>query len=349
MRAILLADLHHRNFIHDDFFGVYSDYVLEQLGEMVELEPQPVFLHEFEEKKEILEKAEIIFSNWGMPELPLSVIQENLPNIKAVFYAGGVIHAFATPYFQLGARVFSTGLTNAVPASEYTLANILLAAKGVHHAIRNYSCPDMYHHERHEIRCHRGGFQTRVGILGVGRVGSRVAKLLQQHDLQVYGCDPFLPPSKARMLGITMVEQEDLFRSCDIVSCHLPTKMNLRGAVGYNEISSMHEYATFINAAQCDVVDQDGLIRALQECPTKTAILDSTDPMPLPENHPLLTMRNVFVTPHIAGSMGNEMERMGLAVVDACSDYLSGRLSQFEVSREKYFTHDLDDGGGFPT
>ncbi len=257
-----------------------------------------------------------------------------MPNVKAVFYAGGDMRAFAAPYDQMGARLFCTGHTNAVPTSEYTLAQILLATKGVQRSIRLYRNPASYYEARMETKQRSGNYQAMVGILGVGRVGSRVAELLKGFDVSVCGCDPFLTPTRAKELEITLMEKDELFRRCDVITCHLPEWSNLRGSVGYAEFSAMQPHATFINAAQTLPVDQEGLIRAFTEVPTRTAILDSTDPMPLFEGHPLLNMPNVLITPHIAGSFGGELERMGIDVVKMVYDYLSGCSSPYEAFRE---------------
>ena len=339
MYAILLADDKHRNYHARDFFRVYSDYVLEQLQERVELEPEPVFLSQFAQKKALLRRVEIVFSNWGMPELSYEQVSEYLPNVKALFYAGGDVRVFASPFYQIGTRVFCTGQTNAVPASEYTLAHILLATKGGLRAIRGYRDEATYQAAREDTAERCGNYQANIGILGVGRVGSRVARLLQNFDVKVYGSDPFLTPQRAKSLGVTLMEMDDLFRTCDVVSCHLPEWSTLRGVLGYAQFSTMLPNATFINAAQAACVDQQGLVRAFSECPARTAVLDSTEPMPLPAGHPLLTLPNVFLSTHIAGSFGGELERMGENVVQAVGDYLTDKPSRHEILREQFLDH----------
>ena len=339
MYAILLADANHRNYHVEDFFRVYSDYVLEQLQEMVVLDPAPVYLHQFDEKRDLLKNVEIVFSNWGMPELSYEQVKRYLPNIKAVFYAGGNVRAFGAPFFQMGAKIYATSHTNAVPASEYALAQILLATKGIHRANRMYCDPLTYKQARKDVSSRSGNYQASVGILGVGRVGSKLAQLLRSFDLNIYGCDPYLSPQRAKELGVTLLEKEELFSTCDVITCHLPEWSNLRNTVGYAEFSAMQPHATFINVAQDLPVDQDALIRALSEVPTKTAILDTTNPMPLPGEHPLLHMPNVILTPHIAGSFGGELERMGVDVARACRAFIENRPSEHEVDREslRYF------------
>ncbi len=334
MKAFLLADDHHRNFHAEEFFHVYSDEVLDAIQHLVDLYPAPVYLSQFQEKLELLQKAEILLSNWGMPELSQQDVLRYFPNVKAVFYAGGDVRHFASPYFQMGARVFATGSANAVPAAEYTLAQILLAAKGVQRATRNYLDEDSYHESRKNVAMRPGNFHTTVGIIGVGRVGSRVAELLRNFDVTVYACDPFLTPDRARNLNVHIMSMEEIFQYCDIVTCHLPVWSNLNRIIDEDMLSSMATNATFINAAQGEVIDQEALIRVMRDRPDLTAILDSTNPYVLPGDHPLHHLNNVFLTPHIAGSFGGELERMGEGIVAALRACLNDQPSEHEVFRD---------------
>ena len=257
LRAILLADKNHRNYHSEDFFRVYSDSVLDELNSLVEVESEPLFLHEFEEKKQILQETEIILSNWGMPELKQETVRVFLPRVKAVFYAGGDVRPFAAPFFQQNVRIFSTGHANAVPASEYALAQILLASKGVQRNVRLYRGPESYQMARRRSMELQGNYHLNVGILGVGRVGSRLAELLKPFSMKVYGCDPFLTPQRARELHLELTDQETLFSLCDVVSCHLPEWSTLRKTLGEELFLSMPKNGVFINSAQASVVDQD--------------------------------------------------------------------------------------------
>ena len=83
MKAILLVDDNHRTYHADEFFHVYSDEVLDRIQHVIDLEPVPVFLSQMKEKQDILRETEVVFSNWGMPEMNLQSVREYLPRIKA--------------------------------------------------------------------------------------------------------------------------------------------------------------------------------------------------------------------------------------------------------------------------
>lgn len=337
MYAILLADEAHPNFHANDFFRVYSDYILEQLCELpgIEMEMTPVFRSELPAKKEQLKRAKIIFSNWGMPEMALDEVKAYFPQIKAVFYAGGTVAPFGAPYFQLGARVFSAGEANAAAAAEYALAHILLATKNCLNGIRMYRDSAGYHQARAITTSKQGNYQSRVGLIGVGRVGGRLAQLLSPFDLNLFASDPYLQPMRARSLNVKMCELNELFATCDVISCHLTDTVDLTDMLGYEQFSQMMPGAVFINCSQGLHVNEDGLLRALREEPRRTAILDSTKVQPLPAGHPFYDMPNVFLTPHIAGSFGGELERMGQDIVEALTAYVNNKPTRHEVPRER--------------
>lgn len=339
MVAVMLADKENPWFHAHDFFHVYSDYVLEQLQELpgLELEPVPLYRSELEQKVETAQQAEIILSNWGMPELTEEEIRHFFPKLKAVLYAGSSVRTFCAPFFACGVRIFCAGEANAIPASEYALAQILLANKGCLRTMRNYLTPETYEEARKLVSEKTGNYQAKVGILGVGRVGSRVAQLLRPFDVTVIAFDPYLSPQKAQMLGVSIVSLEEVFASCEVITCHLPDTPLVANYLGYQHFSLMMPGSTFINCAQGGCVDEDALIRALNEDPSRTAVLDSTVVQPLPENHPLFHMHNVFLTPHIAGSFGGEVERMGETVVAACKDFLNNVTSKHEATLETRF------------
>ena len=336
MLAAIFIDRHHRNHVDAQFMHVYSDLVLEKIQDLpgLELVPEPIYLDELQDKAALARNIEIIFSKWGMPEISRETIAQYFPCLKAVFYAGSSIKCFAYPYFEQGVRIFATGEANAEPAAEFALASILLANKGAYRASRLYRNAEGYLQARREVEMRPGNYRAKVGLIGVGRVGSRVAELLRSFDLQVLAYDPYLSPCRAKELGVTITGLEELFSDCNVISSHLPSNPQTAGMLNYALFSLMQPDATFINAALSEPVVEADLIRALREVPTRTAVLDSITAEKDPENDILLTMDNVFLTPHIAGSFGGELERMGEQVTEACADFLAGRPSRHELFKD---------------
>ena len=143
----------------------------------------------------------------------------------------------------------------------------------------------------------------KVGILGFGSIGRQVAKRVQGFDAQVqyYDLDRLGEDTEVDM-GVTYVSVEDLFRTSDILTCHTPLTKNTRHIVNARRLSMMKSSAVVINTSRGSVVDESALIDALDKGLISAAGLDVFEKEPVDPDNPLLSMDNVIVTPHMAGT-----------------------------------------------
>src|SRR5262249_54884850 len=148
------------------------------------------------------------------------------------------------------------------------------------------------------------------GVIGASRIGRRVIELLRPFDLDVYLFDPYVDAALAESLGVHLVDLDVLLRTCDVVSVHAPQTPQTLDLIGADQLALMRDGATLINTARGGLVDPDALAKELLRG-RLCAVLDVTDPEPLPSDSALYELPNVFVTPHIAGSHGNELARLG--------------------------------------
>lgn len=261
-------------------------------------------------------RADALFSSWGMPALTEGEIAKHLPRVRAVFYAAGSVQAFARPFIARGARVFSAWRENAVPVAEYAVSQILLANKGFFQACRRCRSAQAREEAHRHFSAFPGNYGCRVGLLGCGVIGRLVAESLRSHHLEVAVFDPFLPDSAAEALGVRKTSLEEIFATCQTVSNHLANNDRTAGMLDYRLFSAMPSRATFINTGRGAQVVEADLERALEEEPGRTAVLDVTWPEPPPDGHRFYSLPNVFLTPHMAGSSGNEVMRMGDAMLE---------------------------------
>ena len=170
-----------------------------------------------------------------------------------------------------------------------------------------------------------GNYGRTVGIDGAPRIGRRGIELLRPHDFEVYVYDPYVTIEGVRQVGLA-----ELLACCDIVSLHAPLTGETRRMIGAAQLAAMRDDAILINTARGELVDREALARELK-AGRLSAVLDVTDPEPLRADSVLFDLPNVFLTPHIAGSQGNELARLGASAVDEVERLASGRALAFGV------------------
>jgi glyoxylate reductase len=149
-----------------------------------------------------------------------------------------------------------------------------------------------------------------LGIVGFGRIGREVAKMARGFDMRILAYDPFEDDAAAREFNATYVPLDDLLRNADFVTLHVALTDETHRLIGAREFGLMKQTAVLINAARGPVVDTDALVTALRDGEIFAAGLDVTDPEPLPADHPLATLPNAIVVPHIASATVTTRDKM---------------------------------------
>nr|WP_201470719.1 hydroxyacid dehydrogenase [Microbacterium hydrocarbonoxydans] len=272
--------------------------------------------------------AEILITGWGAPQLDARML-DALPRLRAVFHAAGTVKRIVSPeLWERGIRVSSSAEANGVPVAEYTLAMILLSAKNALESARSYRAT-------HDMslalpRGEVGAYGITVGIVGASRIGRRTLDLLRPFDITPLLYDPSLSAADAAAMGATLVSLHELLRLSDIVSLHAPSLPATHRMISEPELALMRDGCVLINTARGSLVDTDALVVELSSGRLR-AVLDVTDPEPLPADHPLFSAPGVTLTPHIAGSLGNELGRMGRQTVDEIERFVTAGVLDFEV------------------
>ena len=311
------------------FSKVYTPEVLKKLGEYGELSPR-INKKNIEEYKEFLKGCEIAFATWGMPQFTKEEIAEYMPDLKAVFYSAGTVQYFARPFLESGVKVYSAFAANAVPVAEYTLAQITLAAKGYFQAEKYYHILPL--RSLAFANSSPGNFNCKVGLVGLGAIGKMVAEKLKTLDVQVYACDPFVSEETAKELGVTLVDMETLFSECDIISNHLANKPELENVFNRKLFKRMKKRSTFINTGRGAQVAEYQLALSLLLHPSRTFVADVIKREFFPYINPLFWVPNAILTPHIAGSTGNEPQRMAYYMMEEMESFMAGEPTRYEVT-----------------
>ncbi|MGO4432137.1 hydroxyacid dehydrogenase [Paenarthrobacter sp. RAF9] len=300
--------------------------------ELLLLDQEP--MEEFVSKKsrDLLAITDILVTGWSCPTIDGAVL-EAAPRLRHIIHAGGTVkHHVTDACWDRGIQVSTAAEVNAVPVAEYTVAMILLANKRVLqlartlHTEKNTVEPDLVFPDM-------GNYGKRVGIIGASKIGRHVIRLLASYDLEVVVSDPYLDAAAAAALGVVSVSLDELVATSDVVSLHAPSLPSTRNLLDAAMVQRMRPGATFINTSRGELVDQDALLARVQQGDLY-AILDVTTPWVLPSDSPFYTHPNVLLTPHVAGSLGRELERMAASAVDEALRLARGEPLRFRVRRE---------------
>ena len=296
---------------------VYTKEQLAELAELTDLYPEVVSDLSQGDFKDV----EYMFSTWGMLAPSEEELAKYLPNLKALFYGAGATDHFVRPFFARNIKVISAWQANAVPVAEFSLAQILLALKG-------YYLNNREVHSTGWKGAFRGPgiYEDTVALIGDGAVATKLASLLKNFNVNV-----IMIPSRVEWRTISL---EEAFKTAFVVSNHLPNRDDNIGVINRTHFESMRYGATFINTGRGAQVVEDDLVRVLRERDDLTALLDVTFPEPPIEGHPFYSLPNCILSPHLAGSFGDEVGRMGEYMLLESRRYLSGEKCLWEVTEE---------------
>lgn len=222
-----------------------------------------------------------------------------------------------------GIPVLITPRANLRSVAEHVFALALAVCRNVPRADR--SVRDGRFAARDEL-LGRELFGARLGIVGLGRIGGEVARMAAGgFGMRVLGHDPDLTADEVRARGAEPAETlPDLLGACDLLSVHVPLSGATRGLVGARELASMRPGSVLIQTSRGGVVDEEALIDALRSGHLAGAGIDVFASEPPPEDHPLLSLENVVLTPHTAALTEQAMRRMALDAAQGILEVLGG-------------------------
>jgi phosphoglycerate dehydrogenase-like enzyme len=273
-----------------------------------------------------------------------------MPALRAILHAAGSVKGFLAPeVWSRGILVTTAADANARPVAEYTLAAILLAGKDIPALAAEYARDPSFRVTpgRRTVTGESatanpgwsgiGNYGRTVGIIGASRVGRQVIDLLGPFDFQVLLYDPRVRADDPVPRRVERTGLADLLRRSSIVSIHAPLLPETRGMLGSRQLALMRPGSVLINTARGGIVDHDALAGAVRDGGLR-AILDVTSPEPLPADHPLRGLPGVILTPHVAGSLGNELRRLGQSVTTELELFAAGQPARSAVHEQSLIT-----------
>jgi len=244
---------------------------------------------------------------------------EKAGRLRAIGRAGvGVDNVDVDAATRRGVLVMNTPGGNSVSVAEHTLALMLGLARAVPQA--NASI-----HAGKWEKSAFSGTEMRgktIGLVGLGRVGTEVARRARALEMKVLAHDPYVTPAAAAEVEVELVPLDDLLRRSDVISLHTSLSAQTEKLIDAAAIAKMKKGVRLINCARGELIDEAALAEALKSGHVAGAALDTFAKEP-PKDSPLVGLPNVIATPHIAGSTAEAQEEVGTAIAQQLRDFLA--------------------------
>jgi phosphoglycerate dehydrogenase-like enzyme len=242
------------------------------------------------------------------------------------------VKAFAQPLVSRDIVLVSAWASNAIATAQLALAQVLLTCRGYFRSVRRYARSRSLAEAKAFRRAGAAG--ETIGIIGMGWVGKRLTQDLRALGFRILASDPMLSEAAARELGVEKTSLEELFQRAYIVSNHIPDLPTTRGVLGGSLFASMREGATFINTGRGAQVVESELAAVLRARSDLTALLDVTEPEPPAPDSELWRLANVVISPHIGGTIGDEVTRLADVAIEEFVAWDAGRPLRYQVTRQ---------------
>lgn len=243
---------------------------------------------------------------------------EAASKLKVIGRAGsGLDNVDKAAASKKGIVVMNTPGGNTITTAEHTIAMLFSVARLIPQATASMKAGKWEKKKFMGVEL----YHKTLGIVGLGNIGSQVAKRAQGIEMNVIAYDPFLSEEKAKTTGIRKVSLDELFAESDFITIHTPITAETRGVINSMTISRMKNGVRIINCARGGIINETDLYEALKSGKVAGAALDVLEKEP-PDNNPLITLDNVVCTPHLGASTEEAQENVAVAVAEQIADYL---------------------------
>ena len=246
-------------------------------------------------------------------------VMEAAPNLRVVGRAGvGVDNVDVDAATQRGIVVMNTPGGNTISTAELTFSMLMALARKIPQAHMSMKAGEW------NRKSFQGAelYNKTLAILGMGRIGTEVARRAIAFGMRVLAYDPYLTLARAKALQVELVELDELYSKCDFLTVHMPLTDETKGMVNAAAFAKMKKGARVINCARGGIIHEADLIEALKSGQVGGAALDVYETEPLPADSPLRAPPQLIMTPHLGASTEEAQENVGIEVAEAITDYL---------------------------
>ncbi len=251
-------------------------------------------------------------------------------NLRVIGRAGvGVDNVDIESASRRGIIVMNAPTGNTLAATEHTLAMMLAAVRKLPFAHNSLDGGEWARKKFMGIQL----YKRTLGIVGLGRIGSEVAKRAASFGMKIVAYDPYIKREKAESMGVALTDKiEDLLSSADIITFHVPLTDETISMIGTAEIEHMKERVVLINCARGGIVDESDLADALKSGKVYMAAVDVFVEEPLPDDSPLHGTPNLIITPHLGANTEEAQKNVSVIIAQQVVNVLKGRSYENAVN-----------------
>src|SRR6476660_6593588 len=244
---------------------------------------------------------------------------EAAPKLKVVGRAGvGVDNVDVDAATQRGIVVMNTPSGNTISTAELTFSMLMALARKIPQAHASMKAGEWNRKAFHGVEL----YNKTLGILGMGRIGSEVARRAIAFGMRVLAFDPYLALSRAKAMQVELVELDELYARSDFITVHMPMTDETKGMINTQAFAKMKKGVRVLNCARGGIINEQDLFEAIKSGKVAGAALDVYEVEPLPKDFPLRDLPQVIMTAHLGASTEEAQENVGIEVAEAITDYL---------------------------
>jgi phosphoglycerate dehydrogenase-like enzyme len=312
------------------FDYVFSPATQNALADLLDIDYRQISVEKsLEVTKRSVTGAKVIISTWGaLPYTP--DLLDCCPDLELILYGAGSFKAYLSRELTASdVKVCTAVHMNALPVAEFTLGLILTSMKNVFRHSREFESDGRSGWKK--SRPYSGGYyHTRVGLLGYGRITKFLLDLLTKFDFDVLVADDFVTADELAAYGAQKADVAEVMSTCEVISIHHADVERNWNIINKETLALMKPGVRLINTSRGRMINEADLVEKLREG-SITAFLDVTHPEPPADGHPFYELQNCILTPHVAGSVGTEVFRMGDYCLRELTNWIEGKPLENQI------------------
>jgi len=230
-----------------------------------------------------------------------------------------------------GIRTVDTTNGSSYPVAEWALGLILISLRNAGALFRQILAGNAVLNWGAQVDSAKMLTGKRVGLIGGGHMGRRLIRFLRPFDTEIWVCDPYLPREMAEAVGFVQTSLDNVLSKCDVIVCLVPLTPGTRGMIGQRELNLIPSGAVLVNVSRGAVINTEALIARLKRGDI-VAGLDVFEPEPIPSDHAIIQLPNVFLSPHIGWSTGGDYPDFFALMVYELERFFNGHDTWYDLT-----------------